>query len=117
MTRTAVQTAEAVRRGELSARAATEQALARIAERDPDLCAFRTVRHERALADAEQIDAHPARAAMPLAGVPVAIKDNVAQTQGGGSGRCRAHQRSRAVRVRNYGYRVRHNPQSVGSEP
>jgi amidase len=75
---TATGTAEAVRRGDLSARQATEQALARIAEHDPELRAFRVVRHERALAEAELIDAHPDRATMPLAGVPLAIKDNVA---------------------------------------
>ena len=75
---TAVQTAEAVRQGQLSARAATEQALARIAERDHKLGAFRVVRHQRALAEAEQVDAHPHRATMPLAGVPIAVKDNVA---------------------------------------
>lgn len=78
MQMTATQTAEAVRRGELSARAVTEQALARIAERNHELGAFRIVRHQRALAEAEQIDAHPDRATMPLAGVPLAIKDNVA---------------------------------------
>src|SRR5215218_2410391 len=78
MVMTAIETAAAVRRGELSARAATEQALARIAERNPGLCAFRVVRRQRALAEAERIDAHPDRATMPLAGVPVAVKDNVA---------------------------------------
>jgi amidase len=73
-----VQTAAAVRRGELSARAATQHALARIAERDADIRAFRVVRQDRALAEAEQVDAHPDRARMPLAGVPLAVKDNVA---------------------------------------
>jgi amidase len=75
---TAAETAEAVRRSELSARTATEQSLARIAERDPGLGAFRVVRQQRALAEAEQIDADPNRATMPLAGVPIAVKDNVA---------------------------------------
>jgi amidase len=77
MSITAVDTAVAVRCGGLSARAATEQALARIAERDSDVAAFRTVRAERALAEADIVDARPDRAALPLAGVPIAIKDNV----------------------------------------
>lgn len=75
---TAFETAGAVRRGELSARAATELALTRIAERDPALGAFRVVRHERALAEAAEVDARPDRAMLPLAGVPIAVKDNVA---------------------------------------
>ncbi|HEX8093057.1 amidase [Jatrophihabitans sp.] len=74
----AIETSAAVRRGDLSARAATEQALARIAERDPALGAFRVVRHQRALAEADEVDARPDRATLPLAGVPIAVKDNVA---------------------------------------
>jgi Asp-tRNA(Asn)/Glu-tRNA(Gln) amidotransferase A subunit family amidase len=69
---------EAVRQGRLSARQAAEQALARIAEHDHKLGAFRIVREQRALAEAGSIDAHPDRATMPLARVPLAIKDNVA---------------------------------------
>jgi amidase len=78
MVRTAVETAEAVRRGVLSARTATEQALARIAERDPAVGAFRVVRGRGALAEADAIDARSDRSALPLAGVPIAIKDNIA---------------------------------------
>jgi amidase len=77
---TAVGIAAAVRSGQSSARAAVEQALRRIAEHDPALLAFRTVRVDQALAEADLVDADPGRAALPLAGVPIAIKDNVAVT-------------------------------------
>src|SRR3954468_20312376 len=78
MEATAVGIADAVRSGRMSARAATEQALERIAQRDGELLAFRTVRAERALAGAGLVDADPARGSLPLAGVPIAVKDNVA---------------------------------------
>ena len=68
---------DAVRRGETSARAVTEAALARIAAVDGALNAMNTVTAELALAQADAVDRHPERAALPLAGVPVAIKDNL----------------------------------------
>ena len=74
---TATETAAAVRRGALTARAAAEEALARIAERDPDIGAFQVVRVQRALEEADAVDARPDRSTLPLAGVPVAVKDNV----------------------------------------
>jgi len=52
--------------------------LDRIAEIDPKLNAFHAVRREAALAEAAAVDANPARADLPLAGVPVAMKDNTA---------------------------------------
>ena len=65
--------------GEVSARELTEQHLARIAAVDGTVHAFLEVTAERARADAERIDA--ARAAgeelPPLAGIPLAIKDNL----------------------------------------
>ena len=74
---------EQLRRGEVSARELTQSHLARIAEVEPTVHAFLATTAERALADADRIDA--ARAAgeplPPLAGVPVAIKDNLC-TQG-----------------------------------
>ena len=78
MEETAVGIAAAVRSGRMSARAATEQALQRIAERDPGLLAFRIVRGDQALAEADLVDADPGRGSLPLAGVPIAVKDNVA---------------------------------------
>ena len=68
-----------LRRGEVSARELTETHLARIAAVDPTVHAYLEVTAERARADAARIDA--ARAAgdplPPLAGIPLAIKDNL----------------------------------------
>ena len=70
-------------RGEVSARELTDQHLARIEAVDDTVHAFLEVTAERARADADRIDA--ARAAgeqLPLlAGIPLAIKDNLC-TQG-----------------------------------
>ena len=72
--------AASVRAGTRTARAATEDALARIAAGDRDIGAFRVIRSDRARAEADAVDRHPERADLPLAGVPLAIKDNVAVT-------------------------------------
>jgi amidase len=77
VTPTAAETADAVRRGDVSAVAAAEAALGRIAEHDPTIGAFQVVRAERARAEAARVDADPDRGSLPLAGVPIAIKDNV----------------------------------------
>lgn len=74
---TATEIAAAVRAGELTARGATEEALARIAARDPGLSAFQVVRAEAALREADAVDQRADRFSLPLAGVPIAIKDNV----------------------------------------
>jgi aspartyl-tRNA(Asn)/glutamyl-tRNA(Gln) amidotransferase subunit A len=72
-----------LQRGEVSARELTDQHLARIEAVDPTVHAFLEVTTERARADADRIDA--ARTAgedlPPLAGIPLAIKDNLC-TQG-----------------------------------
>ncbi len=75
---TATAIAAAVRAGDLTARAATEAALARIAERDAAIGAFQVVRTEAALREADAVDQRADRFSLPLAGVPIAIKDNVA---------------------------------------
>ncbi|EAQ75101.1 Glutamyl-tRNA(Gln) amidotransferase A subunit [Synechococcus sp. WH 5701] len=66
-------------RGEVSARELTDQHLARIEAVEGTLHSFLEVTAERARADADRIDA--ARAAgetlPPLAGIPLAIKDNL----------------------------------------
>jgi len=80
MTPTAAQLAAAVRSGELTARSVTEQALRRIGKHDNDLHAFRLVRAEAALAEATAVDSRADLGQLPMAGVPVAIKDNVAVT-------------------------------------
>lgn len=75
---TAVAIAAAVRAGTRTAVAETEAALARIAELDPALGAFQVVRGEKALAEAAVVDARIAAGEhLPLAGVPIAIKDNI----------------------------------------
>ena len=65
--------------GEMSARELTDQHLARIAAVEPSLNAYLEVTADRARADADRID--QARSAgedlPPLAGVPLAIKDNL----------------------------------------
>ena len=67
-----------VRAGSSTAVEAVTEALNRIADRDPTIQAFVIVRGRTALAEAAAIDRNPDRARLPLAGVPVAIKDNVA---------------------------------------
>ncbi|MGZ6807650.1 MAG: amidase family protein, partial [Mycobacteriaceae bacterium] len=74
---TATEIAEAVRSGALTAREAAEQALDRIADRESSIGAFQVVRAERALVEADAVDARADRYSLPLAGVPLAIKDNV----------------------------------------
>ncbi len=76
--RTAVETAESVRAGELSPTDSVALALGRIAAHDPKLGAFQLVRAEKALAEAGQLATRDDLSSLPLAGVPVAIKDNVA---------------------------------------
>ncbi len=68
-----------LQRGEVSARELTEQHLARIAMVDPTVHAFLEVTAERARADADRIDAarRSGEALPPLAGIPLAIKDNL----------------------------------------
>jgi amidase len=51
--------------------------LARIDALDGRIGAFQRVRPERARAEADAVDLRPDRFALPLAGVPLAIKDNV----------------------------------------
>ncbi|EAQ69064.1 aspartyl-tRNA(Asn)/glutamyl-tRNA(Gln) amidotransferase subunit A [Synechococcus sp. RS9909] len=66
-------------RGEVSSRELTDHHLARIAAVDPSLHAFLDVTAERARADADRIDAarQAGESLPPLAGVPLAIKDNL----------------------------------------
>ncbi|MQA28274.1 MAG: Asp-tRNA(Asn)/Glu-tRNA(Gln) amidotransferase subunit GatA [Luteitalea sp.] len=69
---------DAFRRGERSAVDVCTEALSCIAMRDPELHAFNTITGEQALARAAAIDSDRARwIDRPLAGVPVALKDNL----------------------------------------
>jgi amidase len=72
---TAVELAASVRAGTTTAVDATRAALARI-EGD-DVGAFQLVRAEKALSEAAAVDARADLASLPLAGVPIAIKDNI----------------------------------------
>ncbi|WP_230209251.1 amidase [Nostocoides sp. HKS02] len=74
----ATQIAAGVRSGAMSAADVVAAALARISERDGRLGAFQVVRGERALAEAEALAQRSDLARLPLAGVPIAVKDNVA---------------------------------------
>ncbi|HET7487989.1 MAG TPA: Asp-tRNA(Asn)/Glu-tRNA(Gln) amidotransferase subunit GatA [Acidimicrobiales bacterium] len=76
---TAVETAAAVRRGERTARQVVEEALARIGSGEGELHAFNTVLADEARAAADALDLRLARGEDPgpLAGVPVALKDNL----------------------------------------
>ena len=71
--------AAAVRSGERSARQVTEEALAEVAGRDGEIHAFLLVLADDALARADAIDQAVAAGHNPgpLAGVPVALKDNL----------------------------------------
>lgn len=75
---TAAETVDAVRAGRTTARAAVQAALDRIAAVDRALGAYQLVRADRALDEADEIDRRADRAELPLAGLPVAVKDNVA---------------------------------------
>ncbi|MSO36784.1 MAG: Asp-tRNA(Asn)/Glu-tRNA(Gln) amidotransferase subunit GatA [Acidimicrobiia bacterium] len=76
---TAVETAAAVRSGDRSARSVVEEALAAISEREEELHACNTVLADAAIARADAIDAAVAHGEDPgpLAGVPIALKDNL----------------------------------------
>ena len=69
---------DAITSGRTTASAAVAESLARIADRDPALGAFQVVRAEAAARDAAAVDrVVQSGQHLPLAGVPVAIKDNI----------------------------------------
>ncbi|MFE5401924.1 amidase [Streptomyces sp. NPDC056580] len=72
------ESARALAGGEVTSRELVEQALARIEAARPTLNAFRLVRAEAALAEAEAADRELAAGVRrPLLGVPVAVKDDM----------------------------------------
>src|SRR3954464_2219019 len=72
---------DAVRRGDRTAVEVCRQALARVEAQDSRLHAFNTVAGERGVARAAEIDRDRSRwTDQPLAGVPVALKDNLCTT-------------------------------------
>ena len=69
---------DTIRRGDRTAVEVCEEALARIEDRDGALHAFNTVTREQALKRAALIDRDRSRwRDHPLAGIPVALKDNL----------------------------------------
>jgi amidase len=76
--RSAADIAAAVREKRATPREVVAEHLARIERLDGRLGAFRTVRAEAALAEADEVADRPDLDRLPLAGVPVAVKDNVA---------------------------------------
>ncbi|HEX6975304.1 MAG TPA: Asp-tRNA(Asn)/Glu-tRNA(Gln) amidotransferase subunit GatA [Vicinamibacterales bacterium] len=72
---TAAEIRSAIADGKRSAVEVCREALARIEAAEPALRAFTTVTAEAALARAEEIDR--TRPSVPLAGVPIALKDNL----------------------------------------
>ncbi|MDI3403869.1 amidase [Streptomyces cavernicola] len=73
-----VRSARALADGDVSSRELVERALARIEAAQPSLNAFRLLRPEAALAEAEDADARLAAGErLPLLGVPVAVKDDM----------------------------------------
>ncbi|HUU33077.1 MAG TPA: Asp-tRNA(Asn)/Glu-tRNA(Gln) amidotransferase subunit GatA [Vicinamibacterales bacterium] len=68
-----------IARGERSAEAVTRDALAAIARQEPALGAYTAVAAERALGQAAAVDQARSRGETlgPLAGVPIAVKDNI----------------------------------------
>src|SRR3954467_15688126 len=79
LTRPATEQAAAIRAGEITSRELVEESLRAIAALNDELNAFVTTAAERALAEADAIDQNDER---PLAGVPIAVKDLIALTEG-----------------------------------
>ncbi|MET7289206.1 amidase [Streptomyces sp. NPDC005573] len=75
--RTAAEIAAAVREKRVTPREVVAEHLARIERLDGRVGAFRVVRAEAALAEADELTARADLASLPLAGVPVAVKDNL----------------------------------------
>jgi amidase len=79
LTLSATEQAEAIRNGEVSSRELVEESLRAIVALNDDINAFVTTAAERALEEADAIEQGDDR---PLAGVPIAVKDLIAMTEG-----------------------------------
>jgi aspartyl-tRNA(Asn)/glutamyl-tRNA(Gln) amidotransferase subunit A len=71
---------EAIRSKKISSMELTRQALDRIEKLDPQILAFNSTYPERALQQAQDVD--DGRRTGPLAGVPIALKDNLCTSYG-----------------------------------
>jgi amidase len=76
----ATQIARAVRRGDATATEVVAEHLDHIRAHDGVVRAFRLVRAGEALAEAEIIEEQPELSGLPLAGVPIAVKENTSVT-------------------------------------
>ncbi|MFF8860850.1 amidase [Streptomyces sp. NPDC015139] len=76
--RSAAEIAAAVRGKQVTPREVMAEHLARIERLDGRIEAFRTVRAQAALAEADEVGSRADLSELPLAGVPVAVKDNLA---------------------------------------
>lgn len=76
--RTAAEIAAAVREKRVTPREVVAEHLALIERLDGRIGAFRKVRADAALAEADEVAARADLAELPLAGVPLAVKDNLA---------------------------------------
>ncbi|MEW2300552.1 amidase [Streptomyces sp. NPDC006655] len=76
--RTAAEIAAAVREKRVTPRQVVTEHLERIARLDGRIGAFRKVRADAALAEADEVAARAGLDELPLAGVPLAVKDNLA---------------------------------------
>jgi amidase len=74
---TAIELAELVHEGRAKPSEIVAEHLRQIEAAEPVIHAFLTVRNEKALEEARELDANPELSQMPLAGVPVGIKDSV----------------------------------------
>ncbi len=75
--RPAVELARDVRAGRVSAREVVAEHLDQVGRADPAIGALQQLWPDAALAQAAAVDARPDRDGLPLAGVPVVVKDNV----------------------------------------
>ncbi|HEX6683197.1 MAG TPA: amidase [Candidatus Limnocylindrales bacterium] len=73
---TAKQIARAVRRGDTSATQVVADHLDHLRRTNPVVAAFRVVRAAEAASEAEKVDEEPDLGNLPLAGVPIAVKEN-----------------------------------------
>ena len=74
---TAAEIARAVRERRVDPRRVVERSFRRIRERDPEIRAFLSLREDEALAEADALTARDDLDTLPLAGVPIAVKDNL----------------------------------------
>lgn len=73
----AIEISSGVRDGRIDPVEQVQEALDQYHEKEPEINAFRVIRREKALAEARALKQHDALDTLRLAGVPIAIKDNV----------------------------------------